>query len=139
MKLKWMTETSIKWNEKTVKAIILIPNVLYKEKKNYHFFLEWTLLHSNIRHRHSQQFSTNRNIVHDILPQNKAYIINQTFLSKIQSIAQFMAINSTHHMLALFVLRIGSITVVCRFYTSFHSSWSLPQHFENSAEFYWRK
>lgn len=38
MKLKWMTETSIKWNEKTVKAIILIPNVLYKEKKIIIFF-----------------------------------------------------------------------------------------------------
>lgn len=36
-------------------------------------------------------------IVHMIsFPKNKAYIINQTFSSKIQSIAQIMAINSTH-------------------------------------------
>lgn len=47
------------------------------------------------KHIHNN-FAQTGNCAHDILPQNKAYIINQTFSSKIQSIAQIMAINSTH-------------------------------------------
>lgn len=58
-------------------------------------------------------FSTHSNIVHmKSFPKIKQTLSIRRFSSQIQSIAQFMAINRTHHMLALYILPIGSITCI---------------------------
>lgn len=80
--------------KKHVKAILLIPNFLNKKIIQL-FWNEQFYTRISAKHIHNNLAQTG-NCAHDILPQNKAYIINQTFSSKIQSIAQIMAINSTH-------------------------------------------
>lgn len=80
--------------KKPVKAILLIPNSLNKKIIQL-FWNEQFYTRISAKHIHNNLAQTG-NCAHDILPQNKAYIINQTFSSKIQSIAQIMAINSTH-------------------------------------------
>lgn len=80
--------------KKPVKAILLIPNFLNKKIIQL-FWNEQFYTRISAKHIHNNLAQTG-NCAHDILPQNKAYIINQTFSSKIQSIAQIMAINSTH-------------------------------------------
>lgn len=80
--------------KKPVKAILLIPNSLNKKIIQL-FWNEQIYTRISAKHIHNNLAQTG-NCAHDILPQNKAYIINQTFSSKIQSIAQIMAINSTH-------------------------------------------
>lgn len=80
--------------KKPVKAILLIPNFLNKKIIQL-FWNEQIYTRISAKHIHNNLAQTG-NCAHDILPQNKAYIINQTFSSKIQSIAQIMAINSTH-------------------------------------------
>lgn len=77
-----------------VKAILLIPNFLNKKIIQL-FWNEQFYTRISAKHIHNNLAQTG-NCAHDILPQNKAYIINQTFSSKMQSIAQIMAINSTH-------------------------------------------
>lgn len=77
-----------------VKAILLIPNFLNKKIIQL-FWNEQLYTRISAKHIHNNLAQTG-NFAHDILPQNKAYIINQTFSSKMQSIAQIMAINSTH-------------------------------------------
>lgn len=80
--------------KKPVKAILLIPNSLNKKIIQL-FWNEQIYPRISAKHIHNNLAQTG-NCALDILPQNKAYIINQTFSSKIQSIAQIMAINSTH-------------------------------------------
>lgn len=80
--------------KKHVKAILLTPNFLNKKIIQL-FWNEQFYTRISAKHIHNNLAQTG-NCAHEILPQNKAYIINQTFSSKIQSIAQIMAINSTH-------------------------------------------
>lgn len=91
--------------KKPVKAILLIPNFLNKKIIQL-FWNEQIYPRISAKHIHNNLAQTG-NCAHDILPQNKAYIINQTFSSKIQSIAQIMAINSTHQ---------------CQHYSSYYAS-----------------